>query len=173
MKMGTILLLRRDALMPAPVTRSDRKNCDGLRFCAALHGRKYVARPSRHLSMADVWGPTGRPTEPRRRHRSCLPSVAFRPEPRLKPRDDRRPNRSEAPAPDEHREMLQAHAHLPGIPDDARVLGRHLINEGRHRGRRSNLVGGVDDREDWNGDARGSDGSITHRYSSLTKTVFA
>src|SRR6267154_639390 len=61
--------------------------------------------------------------------RSFKPCFAFRPMPRLEPRDDLRPNPSEGLAPDEHREMLQAHAHFPGILNDARVLNRHLIDE--------------------------------------------
>jgi hypothetical protein len=39
MKMGTALFFRRAPMMPQPALRSNRQNCDGLRFCATLRGR--------------------------------------------------------------------------------------------------------------------------------------
>src|SRR5215471_10851124 len=66
----------------------------------------------------------------------------------LEPGDNRRPNLIVGLAPDQQCQMLQPYPGFAGVGNNAEASVRDCVREARHRRRRSDLVGGVDDRKD-------------------------
>ena len=66
---------------------------------------------------------------------------------RIHPGDDRGPDCGVRPAPDQRSKVLQAHPDFAGIFDNARISGRHGLDERLNRLKRGDIVRSIDDRK--------------------------